>query len=37
MKGFAISIKNYRTPAGAAVLLPTRSFKSQLDTVYSFG
>ncbi len=37
VKGFAISIKNYRTPAGAAVLLPTRSFKSQLDTVYSFG
>ena len=35
--GFSISVRNYRTPAGAAVLLPIRSFKSQLSTVYSLG
>lgn len=31
---FAIDVSNYRTSNGAAVLLPTRSFQSQLAEVY---
>jgi LCP family protein required for cell wall assembly len=31
---FSIDAENYRTPGGAAVLLPTRSFADQLDEVY---
>lgn len=34
---FSISIADYRTPAGAAVLLPTKSFRSQLEAVYPLG
>ena len=37
VRGFSIAIANYRTPAGAAVLLPTKSFKSQLSSVHSLG
>ncbi len=37
VSGFSIAIANYRTPAGAAVLLPTKSFKTQLSNVHSLG
>lgn len=34
---FSISARNYRTPGGSAVLVPTEYFKDQLSAVYSFG
>jgi LCP family protein required for cell wall assembly len=34
---FSIAATDYRTPRGAAVLIPSRSFIDQLSTVYSFG
>ncbi len=34
---FSISVKDYRTPGGAAVLLPTESFRSLLGAVYPLG
>ena len=34
---FSISVRNYRTSYGAAVLLPTKTFKEQLSAVYNFG
>ena len=37
VSSFVVSVRNYRTPAGAAVLLPTRYFRDQLETVYALG
>ncbi|MDX1467856.1 MAG: LCP family protein [Acidimicrobiia bacterium] len=37
VSSFVISVRNYRTPAGAAVLLPTRYFRDQLESVYALG
>lgn len=37
VSSFVISVRNYRTPAGAAVLLPIRYFREQLETVYAVG
>jgi hypothetical protein len=34
---FAVEATNYRTPGGAAVLLPTRPFVDQLEEVYDVG
>jgi LCP family protein required for cell wall assembly len=34
---FSVDVANYRTSNGAAVLLPTRSFWSQLDEVHDLG
>ena len=31
---FSIEVQNHRTPRGAAVLLPTASFKDQLEEIY---
>jgi LCP family protein required for cell wall assembly len=31
---FSIDVQNYRAPGGAAVLLPTASFKEQLEQIY---
>ena len=31
---FSIEVQNYRAPGGAAVLLPTDSFKDQLEEIY---
>jgi hypothetical protein len=34
---FSIEATNYRTPGGAAVLLPTSPFVDQLEEVYDLG
>lgn len=34
---FTIAVSNYRAPGGAAVLLPSRPFKDQLEEVYPLG
>jgi LCP family protein required for cell wall assembly len=34
---FSIEVQNHRTPRGAAVLIPTKAFKDQLEEVYSLG
>lgn len=34
---FSIDVRNYRTSYGAAVLLPARSFRDQLASVYELG
>ena len=34
---FSISVRNYRTSGGAQVLLPNKTFKDQLSTVYFIG
>jgi anionic cell wall polymer biosynthesis LytR-Cps2A-Psr (LCP) family protein len=34
---FSIEVQNHRTPRGAAVLIPTKPFKDQLEEVYSLG
>ena len=34
---FSIDVRNYRTSYGAAVLLPARSFRDQLTSVYELG
>lgn len=35
VKRFSISVRNYRSPRGAAVLLPTTTFTEQLSKVYT--
>ena len=37
VKRFSIAASNYRTPYGAAVLIPSQPFIDQFSTVYSFG
>jgi LCP family protein required for cell wall assembly len=37
VRRFSIEVSNYRTSSGAAVLLPTRTFRDQLDEVHDLG
>lgn len=37
VKRFSIDVRNYRSPQGAAVLLPTVTFTEQLEEVHSLG